>query len=554
MNKKTTVGPSAGSASVAGGPVRQRRRRYLLAGAVAAALAVGIPGLVRAESKAAPAPGAGEAPAIGSDRQLFADDRLVDTALTRDVTRTMNPPQDIRRVLKPDQPWETLGFIFYASVVDTGDALQLFYGSYSYDKKMIRHFCLATSRDGLNWERPKLGVAPFNGNAENNKVSTGAFDGAVFLDPQAPPEKRYRLLAASGMDTPDTGGLYVESSPDGIRWRRTPQRVLPFIPDSQHAAFWDARLNRYVAYVRSWKTDPRMRQVSRIEVEDLEKPWPYAKGCAPLYIWGKEKTPTPSAELPVVLANDEKDPENLDIYTSAATVYPFAPNTYLAFPSTYFKFKGPEWKERALSGNDGNFEPQLATSADGISWNRWRQPYVAPGFHDGTDLRLVSMAHGMVRRGRWIYQYFIGWPHTHGRPDVWNRDPENALEWTKKDRGGIYFARQRLDGFVSLDGAYTGGVLTTRPLTFTGNRLVLNIDTRGNGSARAALLEADGAEVPRFSAAACQAIQADDTGCVVRWKDGGDVSALAGRPVRVQITMRNTKLYALQFVKENGKE
>jgi hypothetical protein len=293
-----------------------------------------------------------------------------------------------------------------------------------------------------------------------------------------------------------------------------------------------------------------MRQVSRVQVADIEKPWPYQEGIPPFYVWGKEKTPTVSAELPAVLANDKNDPENLDIYTSTAQIYPFAANTYLAFPATYFKFKGPEWKDRALSGNDGNFEPQLATSADGISWNRWRQPYVAPGFHDGVNLRLISMAHGMVRRGRWIYQYFIGWPHTHGRPDVWSKNPEDAVEWIKNERGGIYFARQRLDGFVSMDGAYDGGVLTTRPLTFKGNRLLLNIDTHGNGSAQVALLEADGAEVQGFTAAECQVINADETDHVVRWKDGADVSVLAGRSVRVQVTMRNTKLYAMQFVGE----
>lgn len=36
---------------------------------------------------------------------------------------------------------------------------------------------------------------------------------------------------------------------------------------------------------------------------------------------------------------------------------------------------------------------------------------------------------------------------------------------------------QRLDGFVATEAAYTGGMLTTRPLRFHGNRLKLNIDT-----------------------------------------------------------------------------
>lgn len=491
---------------------------------------------------------------IGSDRQLFVDDTLVDASMSRGMTRTMNPPQDIRCVLKPDQPWETLGFIFYSSVIDTGDVMQLFYGSYSYDtkqKKMIRHFCLATSKDGMSFERPDLGVKSFEGNKNNNKISTGAFDGAVFIDPVAPPEKRYRLLASAGMDKPATGGLCTEFSPDGIHWKRAPGRVLPFLPDSQHAAFYDPRLKKYVAYLRSWATKPiKSRQVCRIEVDDIEKPWPYKASDSPLHIWGKEKTPTLSTELPAVMTRDDDDPENLDIYTSTAQIYPFAPNVYLAFPATYFKFKGADWKDTALSGNDGNFEPQLALSRDGISWKRWRQPYVAPGFHDGLNLRLVSMTHGMVRRGRWIYQYFVGWTHTHGRPDVWNKNPENAVEWTKKEKGGIYCAKQRLDGFISMDSAYTGGVLTTKLLSFKGNRLQLNIDTHGSGMVKVAVLDEAGKEIPGFTAKECRSINADEVDLEVSWKNGADISSLAGRTVRVKILMNNTKLYALQFVQK----
>ena len=490
---------------------------------------------------------------VGCDRQLFLDDHLVDAALTRDVTRTMNPPQDIRRVLKPDQPWETLGFIFYASVIDTGGALLLYYGSYSYDGKKVRHFCLAKSKDGFNWERPVLGMKAFNGSKENNLLPITSFDGAVFLDPHAPKEKRYRLLGAFGMEDPATGGVYVVSSPDGIHWVRGEERVLPFVPDSQHAAFWDERLQTYVAYLRAWDQDQRRREVCRVAMEDIEKPWPYDRSVPSYFVWGNDKTPTLCRELPIVLAADETDPENLDIYTSTAMPYPFAPNTYFAFPATYFKFKGPEWKSRAVSGNDGQFEVQFAASSNGISWNRWRQPYVAPGYHDGLDLRLVSMVHGMVRRGRWIHQYFIGWPHTHGRPDVWERDPENSAEWMKKDRGGIYVATQRLDGFVSMDSAYSGGILTTKPLTFTGNQLCLNLDTRGSGSAKVAILDADGTEIAGFAATDCEVINSDDTDHVIQWKKGSSVHALVGRPVRVQVTMRNTKLYAMQFVEEQKK-
>jgi len=78
-----------------------------------------------------------EASDIGTGRQLFIDDILVDLAQTRNITRTLNPPESIRRVLTPDQPWNALGFIFHCSMVDDGGAVKPFHGSYDGGRKSI---------------------------------------------------------------------------------------------------------------------------------------------------------------------------------------------------------------------------------------------------------------------------------------------------------------------------------------------------------------------------------------------------------------------------------
>ncbi len=511
------------------------RRRFLQTTLTAGTLACGC--LTRAEERGGPEP-----IFVGSDRHLFLDDHLLDLTRTQHVTRTLNPPKSIRRVLKPDRPWEALGFIFYASVVDHEGVAKLFYGSYDAEKG--KHFALATSQDGLHWERPQLGLTDYQGSRKNSLLPMGAVEAGVFLDPYAAPEKRYRLLFTRHWPDPSRAGIYVASSPDGLHWVTTPERVLPFVPDSQPSALWDDALQKYVIYLRAW--NPR-RSVARVAVSDLEAPWPYDPSVPPLHIWGKDKIPTISRELPTVMSPDEQDPENLHIYTSAVVRYPFASNAYLAFPAAYSNYKGPDWKDRALNGNDGSFDVQLAASRDGIVWNRWRRPYVAAGFHDGLDLRLVSMGQGMVRRGRSLYQYFVGWPHTHGRPVVWDRDLEDRARWLKKDLGGIYVATQRVDGFISMDAAPTGGLLTTQPLLFQGRRLCLNLNTAGSGSTRVAVLDGDGTPISGFDAADCRVIQADEIDHHVHWKNGADVGALAGRPVRLQFAMGNTKLYALQF-------
>lgn len=506
-------------------------RRGFLQSAVGAALANALP-IAATAAELAPVH-------IGSSRQLFFDDFLLDQEFTRGIKPTLNRPHRIERVLKPERPSEALGFIFYGSVVDDGGTAKLFHGSYDAEKR--KHFALATSEDGIHWDRPELGLVEYQGNRRNNLLPVEAVEASVFLDPNAPPEKRYRLLYSRHWPDPKKAGVYLASSPDGIRWTESATRLLPFVPDSQHCAVWDESIGKYVIYTRTWNPE---RAIARVEVDDIEKPWPYESSIEPHHIWGLEKVPTLSRELPTVLSRDDRDPPGVQLYTNAVIRYY---GNYLAFPAAYQTFNGPEWKDRALNGNDGTFDVQFASSRDGIEWERRREPYVDAGYHDGLDLRLVSMAQGLIRRGRELHQYFIGWPHTHGRPVVWDKDMADRDEWLKKDLGGIYCATQRVDGFVSLDAGFPGGSFTTRPLTFTGNLLRLNLSTAGSGGVRVALLDESGKPLPGFSENDHDWINADAIDHEVRWKGDPDLSRHAGKPVRLRFELRNAKLFAFQF-------
>ena len=480
---------------------------------------------------------------VDEHRQLFLDDHLIDGAHSKNLTRTLNRPQSIQRVLKPDQPWEALGFIFYCSVVEDGKTIKLYHGSYDAEKK--KHFLVATSTDGFHWDRPELGLKEFQGSTKNNILPLDAIEVSVIRDPHSPPEKQYRLLYTSHWPDPARAGVYAASSADGIAWNVTPERMLPFLPDSQPSFFWDESQKKYAIYLRAW--NPHLRAVSRMAVDDLEKPWPYDASVPPYFVWGKDKIPTFSREWPEVMGPDDQDPPYGQLYTSVAMRYPYAPYAYFAFPAAFLNFRAPEWKERAVSSSDGTFDVQLATSIDGVTWKRWRQPYVAGGLQEGLDLRLVSMGPGMVRRGNLLHQYFVGWPHTHGLPGVWDRDPSTRAPWLKKDLGGIYCATQRLDGFISMDAGDREGTLTTQPLLIKGERLLLNLHVNATGVGKVALLDKDGNALPGFSADDCSAINADGVNLEVHWKQDASLSTVVGKPVRLQITLRNAKLYAFQF-------
>jgi hypothetical protein len=40
----------------------------------------------------------------------------------------------------------------------------------------------------------------------------------------------------------------------------------------------------------------------------------------------------------------------------------------------------------------------------------------------------------------------------------------------------------------------------------------------------------------------------NNRGCIVPWKQGSDVSKLAGQPIRLRFVMREADLYAFRFV------
>jgi hypothetical protein len=105
----------------------------------------------------------------------------------------------------------------------------------------------------------------------------------------------------------------------------------------------------------------------------------------------------------------------------------------------------------------------------------------------------------------------------------------------------------RLDGFVSVNAGWKGGELTTRPFQFQGDRLTLNFATSAAGTIRVEIQDADGSPLPGFTLEDSSEIFGDAIDRTVVWNDGSDVSALAGKTVRLRFTLRDADLYALKF-------
>jgi hypothetical protein len=105
----------------------------------------------------------------------------------------------------------------------------------------------------------------------------------------------------------------------------------------------------------------------------------------------------------------------------------------------------------------------------------------------------------------------------------------------------------RLDGFASLHADYAGGEMTTKPFTFTGKALHLNLSTGASGTLAVEIQDAEGKPLPGFILDDCKAISYDDIDRVIAWKAGSDVSALAGKPVRLRWVLKDADVFSFRF-------
>jgi hypothetical protein len=411
-----------------------------------------------------------------------------------------------------------------------------------------------TSADGVHWEKPDLGRS-FEG-ARNVVISDPVGLGTIFVDPCAPPEERIKYFSGYR-----GRGFYVYSSADGLDFRRNETSALPLRAASQSSIFYDDQRRLFVAYHRSdmgktigGKTE---RSFVRTETVDVMRPWPFRplsidalravasrrriSDKIPWYLDNGPLTPPGfGAEYPTGFAADAAlDPPATDIYVPKCIKYPWAPDAYLAFPVVYFHYQGdgPDARqvlgELARARGSGPTETQLAASRDGIHWRRYPRPvYIGIGRHAGRDIHMAYIAHGMVRRGEEIWQYYLGSEQYHS---PWRMR-------RKEQTQSVFRVVQRLDGFVSATAPYTGGRFMTRPLVF---------DTDSTGYAQVGILDETGTPIDGLSADECVYINGDFVRAPVEWMDrGSDLSSLEGRPVRLEFRLRGSKLYSMQFVRD----
>jgi hypothetical protein len=108
--------------------------------------------------------------------------------------------------------------------------------------------------------------------------------------------------------------------------------------------------------------------------------------------------------------------------------------------------------------------------------------------------------------------------------------------------GSTGLATLRRDGFYSMDAPGFEGTLTTRPVTFTGNRLFVNAAAAG-GRVQAEILDTSGNVIAPFSRSNSASLGTDTTRTEITWS-GVDLATVANRPVKIRFYVSNASLYS----------
>jgi len=471
---------------------------------------------------------------IGTQKVLFIDPVMVES--TDRILRAFHQPEKLPApVLKVDKLWEGMTATLPCVIYDKKEKkFRMWYSTFFIpeefrkkgevpgDDKLSSRICYAESKDGINWEKPALGLFKFEGQDTNVVLEEMVGWRAVTTVLELPEKAglgRFVLYRAN----PDN--LY--TSDDGIHWKQITN--MSYRSDSG-SLMYDPKRNRFVWCVKTGG----QRYDGTWEGHAVGMAW---TGELPEAVsknaWGKWP-PEP------VFIPDERDDKDARArgFTNRGfymwTGWPYG-SSYLGWLWRYDRWIPPR-------PHDGPLYMELVYSADGEKWKRIPERPVI--LHYG-EVGEFDSSHALtcnppIRVGDELWIYYAGSEATHG----WDLD--NGIQWKGgRTRHAVGLAKWRLDGFMSLD-AIGVGSFTTRSFIFDGKTLSINFKSP-NGFVKVGILDENGKTIPGFSPNDCDEIKGDSVRQIVSWKGKSDVSALSRKPVKLRFEMMHAAVYSFQF-------
>lgn len=481
---------------------------------------------------------------------LFATEGVPDRVQARPldspdgIKLVAQPATRIGPLLSPSRPWEHT--IFWPTLLHDAGKYRLWYEAVPGRYWQSDHsasgaarspgwgdlLCYAESDDLENWVKPELNLLKYSDRPSNiiygGELSpeTGFHGTAVFRDPSARPDERYKLIymgkltpaqktvLANQIETGDPVSRYYESAmygavaPDGLHWTPLPDPIMLANSDTGNTAYYDTNLQKYVGFFRMWFYG--RRAIGRAESADFSH-WPLPEPI----LW-------PGASYP---------PE-VDLYTNAHSIYPGTHDQHLLFPA---------WYRRATDTT----QVHLASSQDGRLWSLVPdQPILATGPDGAWDGGCLFLGKGLVPYGSdRVAAPYVGYAVPHKYPRSMILGEIGLAVWPAERLVAL-----RADEF---------GQFSTPPLIFAGNTLQLNVLTARAGHVRVEVAAAEdpirpvpiqaGDALTGRSFAECDPIWGDHSRATVTWGGQAGLGAWAGKPVILRFQLRAASLFAFYF-------
>ena len=198
-----------------------------------------------------------------------------------------------------------------------------------------------------------------------------------------------------------------------------------------------------------------------------------------------------------------------------------------------------EWRSKASDRYGMAItEVLFMASRDGVTYKRWNDAFLPPGIE---------------RPGTWNYGHqYLAWHAVETKSALEGAPNELSFYatenyWTGKS-SELRRYTLRLDGFVSIHAPMSGGELITKPITFTGKQLTMNFASSAAGGIQVEIQDEGGKPILGFALKDSEEHFGDSNERTVAWKNGTDVSSLAGKAVRLRFALKDANLYSINFV------
>lgn len=451
--------------------------------------------------------------------QLLIDDHVVSSK--HSVVRRYHPFRKHKGnpLIVLDRPWEA--HVVSATTVlpdESGTGFVMYYYCWTEKKPGKEdagsYMCYATSKDGLTWEKPNLGLYEYEGSKDNNIIPNSPH--AVMRTPwEADPQKRFQGV----------GDMYhAYSSPDGLHWKRESKETIVSGGDTNHF-YWDPHTKMFRCTVKGCASSRvngdlaglRRRIVGFSETTDLTK----------------------FPGLRMVMAPDDYD----DLWCKPGTVQRthFYACPVLPYESMYVGFLQIYRAEEPEGFFHGPLWLELTSSHDGIRWMRQepdpsvrhiyalyetsRTPLLDIGKFREFDEGMV-IAPTPLRVNDELWFYYTGYDELH-----------DLLPY----HSAIGLAKLRKDGFASLDADECPGEILTKPFSGTGGVMQVNFDSRG-GRLLVEVLDAEGRVIPGYGRDACEPLEGESIRQPVTWKTKKELPSEG--TIRFRFLMEHVRLYS----------